>query len=377
MVSHDELGPEKILEVFDSKTGMHGFVVIDNTALGPAKGGIRMTPTVSIDEVAKLARAMSYKCSLAGLPFGGGKSGIMADPKKMAPEQKDAVMAAFSRALKVVCPKVYVAAPDINTAEHEMKVFAEANGSMKSCTGKPSEMGGIPHELGSTGFGVHHATLVAAKHLGLDIKNLTFAVEGFGNVGVYAAKFLTEKGAKLVATSDSKGVIYNPEGIDFINLAEVKKKQGTVTAYCDGKVLKGEDIVGIEADILITAAVPDLITEANKESIRAKIVVEGSNIPTTAEIEEYLHQKGILVVPDFVANAGGVISSYVEYIGGTPEKMFKMVEDKVVKNTAKVLRTAKKQKIKPRDAAIHVALERIKKKMAKKAAKEQKSEAKQ
>jgi glutamate dehydrogenase/leucine dehydrogenase len=371
MVSHDELGPEKILEVYDSKIGMHGFVVIDNTALGPGKGGIRMTPTVSIDEVAKLARAMTYKCALAGLPFGGGKSGIVANPKNMAPEQKDAVIAAFSKALKVVCPKLYVSAPDINTAEHEMKVFAQANGSMKSCTGKPADMGGIPHELGSTGFGVYHATLVAVEHLGLDIKNLTFAIEGFGNVGWFAAKFLTEKGAKLVATSDSKGTVFVAEGIDFAKLADVKKEKGTVTAYPGGKVLKGEEIVGLDVDILVTAAVPDLITEANKESIKAKIVVEGSNIPTTAEIEQYLHEKGILVVPDFVANAGGVISSYVEYKGGTAEEMFKMVEEKVVKNTAKVLRVAKRQKIKPRDAAIHVALELIKKKMAKKEQKEQ------
>jgi len=366
MVSHDELGPEKILEVYDAKTGMHGFVVIDNTILGPGKGGIRMTPTVSIDEVAKLARAMTYKCSLAGLPFGGGKSGIVADPKKRTPEQKDAMIAAFSRALKVVCPKLYVSAPDINTAEHEMKVFAKANGSMKSCTGKPADMGGIPHELGSTGFGVFHAACVAVKHLGLDIKNLTFAVEGFGNVGWFVAKFLTEKGAKLVAASDSRGTIYDPEGIDFYELAEVKKKQGTVIAYSETKVLKSEEIVGLPVDILVTAAVPDLITEANKDSIKAKIVVEGSNIPTTASIEQYLHEKGILVIPDFVANAGGVISSFVEYKGGTPEKMFKMVEAKIVKNTSKVLRVAKKQGIKPRDAAIHVAIERIKKKREKK-----------
>jgi len=366
MVSHDELGPEKILEVYDAKTGMHGFVVIDNTALGPGKGGIRMTPTVSVDEVAKLARAMTYKCSLAGLPFGGGKSGIVADPRKMTPEQKDAIIAAFSKALKVVCPKLYVSAPDINTAEHEMKVFAEANGSMKSCTGKPKDMGGIPHELGSTGFGVHHATLVAVKHLKLDINDLTFAVEGFGNVGWFAAKFLTEKGAKLVATSDSKGLVYVSEGMDFNKLVEIKKDKGTVTAYPGGQVLKGEEIVGLPVDILVTAAVPDLITEANKDSIKAKIVVEGSNIPTTADIEQYLHEKGILVVPDFVANAGGVISSFVEYKGGTPEKMFKMVESKVVKNTTKVLRVAKKQGIKPRDAAIHVAIERIKKKTASK-----------
>lgn len=362
MISHDELGPEKILEVFDAKTGMHGFVVIDNTILGPAKGGIRMTPSVSVEEVAKLARAMTYKCSLAGLPFGGGKSGIIADPKKMSPEQKDAVIAAFSRAIKPVCPKLYIAGPDINTTEHEMKVFAEANGLMKSCTGKPAEMGGLPHELGSTGFGVHHATLVAVKHLGLDIKNLSFAVEGFGNVGVFAAKFLTEKGARLVAVSDSKGVAYLSEGMDFSKLAQVKKEKGTVTAYPGATVLDGKEIVGVEADILITAAIPDLINDNNKDSIKAKIIVEGSNIPTTPEIEDYLHTKGILVVPDFVANAGGVISSYVEYKGGSPEDMFRIVEKKIVKNTTAVLKTSKRLGIKPRDAAIRVALERINKK---------------
>nr|MCK4929459.1 Glu/Leu/Phe/Val dehydrogenase [Nanoarchaeota archaeon] len=369
MISHDELGPEKILEVYDAKTGMHGFVVIDNTALGPGKGGIRMTPTVNKEEVFKLARAMTYKCSLAGLPFGGAKSGIIANPKEITQEHKDAMIKAFSKALKPVCPLLYVAAPDISTAEHEMKVFAQANGSMKSCTGKPKELGGIPHELGSTGFGVYHATLVAVKHLGLDIKKLSFAVEGFGNVGRFVAKYLSGAGARLIAASDSRGVICNPKGIDFDKLLKVKKEQSTVTKYSEGKsciVLKGEEIVGLEVDILVTAAIPDLVTDANKSKIKAKIIVQGSNIPMTPEIEEYLHKKGILVIPDFVANAGGVISSYVEYIGGTPKDMFKMVEEKIIKNTAEVLEKAKKAGIKPRDAALSIAVDRIKKVMKKK-----------
>jgi len=375
MISHemcDELGPEKILEVYDAKTGMHGFVVIDNTALGPGKGGIRMTPTVSKEEVFRLARAMTYKCSLAGLPFGGAKSGIVANPKEITPEHKKNIVKAFAKALKPVSPSQYVAAPDISMAEEEMRIYANTNSSMKSCTGKPADMGGLPHELGSTGFGVYHAVLVAVKHLGLDIKKLSFAVEGFGNVGWFAAKFLTKSGAKFVSVSDSRGVLCYYKGIDFDLLAKVKKEQRTVTKYgefekggkCD--VLMGEEIVGVQADILVTAAIPDLVTDANKDKIKAKIIVQGSNIPMTPEIEEFLHKKGVLVVPDFMANAGGVISSYVEYIGGSEKEMFKLVEEKIVKNTTEVLEKAKKAKIMPREAALHIALDRIKKAMDKK-----------
>src|SRR3990172_5251616 len=140
MIEFDEFGPEKIFEVYDPKTGMHGFTVIDNTALGPGKGGIRMTPTVSIEEVAKLARAMTWKCSIADLPFGGGKSGIRADVKSLTPEKKMDIIRAFSRGIKPICPSMYVAAPDINTAEEEMKVFVEANGTFNSATGKPADM---------------------------------------------------------------------------------------------------------------------------------------------------------------------------------------------------------------------------------------------
>ena len=365
---HDELGPEKILEVYDARTGMHGFVVIDNTALGPGKGGIRMTPTVSKEEVFRLSRAMTYKCSLAGLPFGGAKSGIIANPKEITPEHKKAIVKAFAKALNPVSPSQYVAAPDISMAEEEMRIYAKTNGDMKSCTGKPADMGGIPHEFGSTGFGVYHATLVAVKHLGLDIKKLSFAIEGFGNVGWFAAKYLTEAGAKLVAASDSQGTLYNPVGVDFEKLAKVKKEQRTVTKYKGGKtcsVLMGEEIVSVPVDILITAAIPDLVTDANKDKIRAKIIIEGSNIPMSPEVEDYLHEKGVLVIPDFVANAGGVISSYVEYMGGSKEDMFRMVEEKIVKNTKEVLEKAKKARIKPRDAALKIALERIHKAMEK------------
>lgn len=258
---------------------------------------------------------------------------------------------------------MYVAAPDMNTAEEEMKWFAEANGSMKACTGKPKELGGIPHELGSTGFGVYHSALVAIEHLGFDVKDIKIAIEGFGNVGWFVTKFLSEKGGKIVAISDSKGCIYNEDGIDFDKVAKVKKETRTVINYKPGKVLKNEEIFELPVDVLIPAAIPDVITEKNVEKVKARIIVEGANIPIPHDVERILHKKGVLVVPDFVANAGGVVSSYVEYIGGTPEQMFKLVEEKLRKNTKLVLEKAKKENLNPRDAAMKIAQERVKKAM--------------
>ncbi|MFA5763613.1 MAG: Glu/Leu/Phe/Val dehydrogenase [archaeon] len=354
----DLLGPEKIIEVYNPRVGMRGFVVIDNTALGPGKGGIRMTPTVSKDEVARLARTMTYKNALADLPFGGAKAGIIADDRQLTKLEKKKIVEEFSKALKIVIPKLYVAAPDMNMAEEEMSWFAKANGSKKACTGKPKSMGGLPHELGSTGFGVAVATEVATKFLGKDLKKMTFSIEGFGNVGVFAAKFLEQKGAKLVAVSDSKGCLFVKEGIDVEKLIKIKNETKSVINY-PGNSGTCPEIIHANVDILITAAIPDFIKVKNFDEIKAKIIIEGSNIPMTQQVEELLHEKGVLVVPDFVANAGGVISSYVEYTGGNEKKMFTMVENKIKKNTLLVLNTAKKNKTIPRVAAMEIAQKRI------------------
>ena len=361
-IEFDEFGPSKIIEVYNPKIGMRGFVVIDSTALGPGKGGIRMTPNVTPFEVFKLARAMTWKNALADLPFGGAKSGIIADDKKISEQKKKEIVEAFAEEMKIVAPKFYVAAPDMNMGEKEMGWFVEKIGNKKAATGKSKKLGGLPHELGSTGFGVYHAVLVALKHLGKDIKNITFAVEGFGNVGWFAAKYLSEKGARFVAVSDSKGVAYNKKGLDFHTVAKVKKKEKTVTKYKDCKVLPSHEIISVDADVLITAAIPDLIKISDVDSVKAKLIVEGSNIPMTIDVEKMFHKKRVLVIPDFVANAGGVISSYVEYIGGDEEKMWKMVEDKIVKNTDRVLKDATKNKIAPRVAALRIAKERVRKK---------------
>ncbi len=362
----DSWGPEKILCVYDPATGMRGVTVIDNTALGPGKGGIRMQPDVTVQEVFRLARAMTWKNALAQLPFGGAKSGIKADPK--TPVEKEAVMRAFARAVKAVVPKEYVAGPDMRTTELEMKQFCEEIGTNQACTGKPTEMGGLPHELGSTGFGVAEATDVALEFAKIPVSGATVAIEGFGNVGVFAARFLSEKGAKIIAVSDSKGTVYDPAGLDVAKLEEAKERQRTVAAYKSGssKVLSTAELFGLECDVLIPGARPDAINPSNVGIVRAKIIVEAANIPISEKCdrnekkcETLLGEKNVLIVPDIIANAGGVISSYTEYIGGTKEQMFKTVREKICANTAKVLETSQTKKITPREAAIGIAQERV------------------
>jgi len=356
----DELGPEKVLQVYNAKVGMKGFVVIDNTALGPGKGGIRMTPNVSEEEVFNLARTMTLKNALADLPFGGAKSGIIADPRKISPEKKAQIVKAFAEALKELCPSQYVSAPDINMGEKEMKLFAETNGDLKSVTGKPASMGGLPHELGSTGYGVFLATKIGAKHIGLDLKKAKIAIEGFGNVGSFVAKFLHEMGAKIHAVSDINGVVYDPEGLDYEKLVKVNKETGTIYEYPAPKKLYDKELFELPVDVIITAAIPNVITSANVDRVKAKLIVQGSNIPIRTHIEKILHKRKVLVIPDFVANAGGVISSYVEFIGGTEEEMFKTIKEKIEKNTKEVLEKSEKEDIYPRHAARGIALKRIK-----------------
>jgi len=355
VIKRDEFGPEKVLEVYDPKTRMYGFLVIDNTNRGPGKGGIRMVSDVDLEEVFGLARAMTWKNALADLPFGGAKSGIVWDGKT----DKLGLIKAFARAIKPLVPEEYVAGPDMNTGEEEMAAFAKEIGDMKAATGKPKELGGLPHELGSTGFGVAEATGVTVDFLGWDMSDVTVAIEGFGNVGTFTAKFLSEKGAKIVAVSDSKGTIYNPKGMDVEKLIRVKSETRAVKNYGDGKVLSTEKLFELPVDILIPGARPNVITYNNREKVRAKVIVEAANIPIPREVEEWFHKKGVLVVPDFVVNAGGVISSYVEYIGGNEEEMFKIVREKVRHNTELVLKRSKKEEKSPRSVALDVAKERV------------------
>lgn len=360
MIKYDNFGPEYVVKVYDSKVGMEGFLVIDNTALGPGKGGIRMTPDITEKEVFRLARTMTWKNALAGLPFGGAKAGIIWPGG--SDELKKQYIQSFARAIKPFTPKKYIAGPDINTGEKEMQWFVEASGNWRSATGKPAnlcmkifgepgEKCGIPHEFGSTGFGVAQATKVAVDLMGLNIRDATVAIAGFGNVGSFAFKYLSEIGFKTVAVSDVSGAIFDKNGLDIKKTLKLKER---------GEKLDREAIYGLNVDILIPAAISDVINEKNIAKVKAKIIVEAANIPIQEKYEEVLHRKGILVVPDIIANAGGVISSYAEYRGYNPKKMFELVERKIVNSTRLVLEQSIKLKKNPRKIALALAKEKIK-----------------
>jgi glutamate dehydrogenase (NAD(P)+) len=362
----DKYGPEYIIKVWDPKIGLEGFLVIHNTALGPGKGGIRMTPDISEEEVYRLAATMTWKNALAGIPFGGAKAGIKWSGGSAA--EKKALIQSFARAIRPFLIKKYIAGPDIATGEKEMKWFAEAVGKWQVATGKPAryclvtpsgEKCGIPHEFGSTGFGVAHSARVAAELIGLPIRGARVAIHGFGNVGTFAYKHLTAMGAKVVALADRHGVIFREQGLEPEKISKLIKNRAPVTDYPGGKKLKPEDFWKIAVDILVPASVTDVIHKGNKNFIRAKLIVEGGNIPMREDIEDELFRKGIMLVPDFVANAGGVISSYAEYKGYSREKMFELVKKKVTAATRAVIAEGLRRGLNPRAAAMALARRRV------------------
>ena len=364
----DEYGPEYVVSVYDPSTNMEGFLVIDNTLLGPGKGGVRMTPDITAEEVFRLARTMTWKNALAGIPFGGAKAGIRWNGGNK--DQKKSMVQSFAKAISPFIPRKYIAGPDVNTGEQEMQWFVEATGNWRSATGKPAnlcmtlfgkkgEKCGIPHEFGSTGFGVAWAVKTGAELVGMDMKGATVAIHGFGNVGSFAARHLSEMGAVVVAVADRSGAVYAEQGLDLKSLETISQSRKSISEYKGADSITEQEFWSLPVDILIPASVTDVIHQGNKNTIRAKIIAEGANIPMKEDIEEELFQKGILIIPDFVANAGGVISSYAEYRGYNPKRMFETVQNKIVKSTKVVLEQSMKMKRNPRSIALDIAKERI------------------
>lgn len=375
MIQQDEFGPEYVIRVYDPATGMRGVIVIDNTALGPGKGGIRMTHDVTEEEVFRLARTMTWKNALAGIPFGGAKSGIVF-PQGTPPEEKKALVQSFARRAAPFMPKYYIGGPDVNTGEREMQWIVEATGSWRSVTGKPAnlcmaafgkkgEKCGIPHEFGSTGFGVAHAASVAAELAGISMKGARVSIHGFGNVGTFAYKFLTEMGAKVVAIANHEGALAAEDGFDKKQIDGMIASHASLLSYRGAQRIAPEKFWSVPVDIMIPASVTDVIHKGNKAKIRAKIIIEGGNIPMQESVERELWKKGIVIVPDFVANAGGVISSYAEYRGYNPKRMFELVEKKIAAATRAVLGKALRTKKDPRAVAQEIAEERVRAKMKK------------
>ncbi|MDH5218889.1 MAG: Glu/Leu/Phe/Val dehydrogenase [Gammaproteobacteria bacterium] len=355
----DELGPEKIIHVYEPSVNLKAILVIDNVAKGPAIGGMRMAEDVSVEECVRLARAMTFKNAAAGLPHGGGKIVIYGDPKMPKP-QKAQILRALCNNLRNVDD--YIFAPDMGTDEECMAWIRDEVGRV---VGLPREIGGIPlDEIGATGFGLAQATEVATQFMNMDLKGARVVVQGFGAVGKNATRFLIEKGAKIVAVADSRGAIENQDGLDLQGLLELKSHGKCVDEYSDGTSMASDDVIGVDCEIWIPAARPDVIHEDNVDQIRAKIIVEGANIPATHEAERMLHERGVLVVPDFIANAGGVICAAMEYHGSSESAAMQTIAEKVRRNTEQVLNTAKEENILPREAAMALASKRVRKAMS-------------
>jgi glutamate dehydrogenase (NAD(P)+) len=350
----DDLGPEKILLIRHRKIGLEAIVAVDNVACGPSIGGVRMAPDVTIDEVWRLARAMTLKNAAAGLPHGGGKAGIVADPA-CAPEQKETLVRAFARQIRELA--AYIPGPDMGTNEACMAWVQDEIGRV---VGLPRVVGGIPlDEIGATGFGLAIAAEVAAPVVGIDFAGGRLAVQGFGAVGQHAARFLAERGVRLVAASDSRGAVHNPAGLDVEALMAHKQAGSPVHTFPGGQPMAPEDLIGVACDIWIPAARPDVLTEANVGQLKARLVLQGANIPATDAAEQWMHAQGIMNIPDFIANAGGVICAAVEYHGGTQSQAMTAIEEKIRANTSEVLERAKQANILPRQAAVEMARSRV------------------
>ncbi len=349
-----------------------GYRVQYNITLGPAKGGIRYHPDVSLDEVTALAAWMTWKCAVAHVPFGGGKGGIICDPTRMSRRELESLTRRYvAEIIDAIGPEKDVPAPDVNTNDQVMAWIMDTysmhvgHTSTAVVTGKPIEMGGSLGRREATGRGVMIVTREAAKHLGLDIKEATVAVQGFGNVGSVSADLLAKIGAKIVAVTDWKGGVQNPNGLDIPQMIEFSKQHKTIDGFPGGDPIENDQLFSLDVDVLVPAALENQITEDNASTIKAKIVAEGANGPTTPDAHRMLHERGIFVIPDILANAGGVTTSYFEWVQDRhgyfweEQEVNQRLEAKMMEAFHDVLQTSIKYKTDMRTAAYIVAINRV------------------
>lgn len=365
----DEWGPEKMIVVHDTKTGMMGMLVIDNTARGPGKGGCRMDPNMTLHDCFRLARTMTWKWAMADIFLGGAKAGIRNDPKS---PYKEEIIRAYVKKIRKFLPDEYVFGNDMGFAEKDGAIALDEMEDMKAAVGTPAELGGLPYdELGITGFGLVEAAECAAGMMGLELRKAVVSIQGFGAVGAFAAKFIKEKGAKVIAVSTLEGALHDPQGLDIDKLLALREKHGDkcVQKYGQGNIIPLGKELELEADILIPGATGDVITEKNMKNIKAKLIIEGANFPTTLEAQKYFHQKGIILVPDFVANAGAVMGAGKAMDNRyscdilDPQEVYDTVKRKMWKNVTMVMEESNKTKQLPREVAEAISKERVRKAM--------------
>lgn len=320
--------------------------VVHNNVLGPSKGGVRFDIHVNLDEVKALAAWMTWKCAVVDIPFGGAKGGICCNPREMSSGEIERLTRAYTTALyDVFGPDTDIPAPDMGTSMREMAWMMDQysrNSGMTVngvVTGKPMVLGGSEGRVEATGRGVMVSTLAALEKMKINPYGSTIAVQGFGNVGSYAANLLVERGAKIVAISDITGAYYNPEGIDILDAIEYKKdNKGTLEGFSKGEKIEGDDILYLDVDVLIPAAMEDVITMYNADKIKAKLIVEGANGPTSAKADDVIAEKGIMVVPDILANAGGVTVSYFEWVQN--RLGYKWTRERINRRSDRIMKTS-------------------------------------
>jgi glutamate dehydrogenase (NAD(P)+) len=349
-----------------------GYRVQYNITLGPAKGGIRYHPGVTLDEVTALAAWMTWKCAVAHVPFGGGKGGIIVDPNRLSRRELEALTRRYvAEIVDAIGPEKDVPAPDVNTNDQIMAWVMDTysmhvgHTATAVVTGKPIEMGGSLGRREATGRGVMIVTREAAKHLGVQIQGATVAVQGFGNVGSVSADLLARLGAKIVAITDWKGGVYNDKGLDVTKMLDYARQHKSIEGFPGGDPLDNTKLFSLPVDVLIPAALENQITMENAPSIKAKIIAEGANGPTTPDAHKHLHERGVFVIPDILANAGGVTTSYFEWVQDRhgyfweEEEVNRRLEAKMCEAFDDVLHTAQRYKTDMRTGAYIVAINRV------------------
>ncbi|MCK4649051.1 Glu/Leu/Phe/Val dehydrogenase [bacterium] len=354
------------LEVFT------GYRVQHNVDRGPSKGGLRYHPTVTLDEIKALAMAMTWKCAVVGIPYGGAKGGVTCNPKEMSLSEIERLTRRFTYEISVIIgPEKDIPAPDVYTDSQTMSwimdTYSMAQGFTVPgvVTGKPLALGGTLGRKDATAWGTVFTIQQAVKYLNLDLKKATVAIQGYGNAGSGTARILAAKGARIIAVSDSRGGIYNGKGLDPVKVTKHKSKTGSVKGYEEGKAISNEELLELKCDVLVPAALENQVTEKNAKRIKAKIIAEAANGPTTPGADEILAKKKIFVIPDILANAGGVTVSYFEWMQDlqfhfwTEEEVNAQLEKVMVKGFQDVLKVYRKERVDMRTAAYMLAISRV------------------
>jgi len=349
-----------------------GFRIQHNDTRGPAKGGIRYHPDVTLDETRALAALMTLKTAVVNIPYGGAKGAVICNPKLMSQSELERLTRRYASEISVLIgPERDIPAPDVGTNPQVMAWIMDTYSMVKGysvlgvVTGKPIGLGGSKGRFEATGRGCMVTAKLAANHLGINLNSATVVVQGFGNVARSAARLLAAEGCRITAISDSKGGAYNAKGLDLESLLNYKKQTGSVVGFADSESITNTELLALPCDILVPAAIEDQIVKANAADIKARTIVEGANAPATPEADEILNDKGVFVVPDILANAGGVVVSYFEWVQGV--QAFFWSEDEVNRQLQtvmgnafhEVLEMSQQEKVNMRNAAYMLAIKRI------------------